>query len=122
MPRVRGLDPTQEHILCPACKTWREYKHILTHWTRARHKEKYGNLDLAHLPSPKRLFDISRIPETAAQIFHDVDSKHSPEQPQEEDEPLEPVQEDQDYPGAGMREWSQILMSLRPSNNPVYTL
>lgn len=110
MPRVRELDPTQEHVLCYACNTWREYKHIVTHWIRARHKETHGTIDVGRL-RPQKLFDRSRIPETLATTFHDVGKEHSLEQPQEEDEPLRPVQEDEDYPGAGMCSWCHILIS-----------
>jgi len=120
MPRVRELDLSQEHVLCYACNTWREYKNILTHWVRAKHKETHGIINIDRL-QPQSLFDISRIP-ILAPTFHNVNNKCSPEQPQEEDEPLEPFEDDEDYPGAGMRGCCYTLMSSRPSNNAASTL
>jgi hypothetical protein len=116
MPRTRALDITKKHVMCPACGKWVEFDRIRRHWLSSKHNESQ-TLDYSTL-KPRLLTDLSLVAQTERSVVREP----SPVQHQEEDEPLEPFREDEDYPNAGMRAGFKILMISRPSKHPGRTL
>jgi hypothetical protein len=102
MPRISVYNPSEEHVLCYGCDTWKPVKTIVTHWTRAKHESTHGQLDTAQLGQPRPLFDAAKIPEAVTRTVRGMVIENSAEQPPSEDESSHSVRNDEVYPGAGI--------------------
>ena len=116
MPQSQQFDLTKEHVICYVCNDIVQYDTFQCHYIAKKHRDTHGGINFDKV-DPIMLFDISRIPERTVPVLNNISSEQGSEQSEQDDESLQPIQEDQDYKGAGMLEDYQVLMNKRSSNN-----